>query len=71
MLGLKDVYGDDRKTVITEAEGDVSMEDLILNDDVVTLQNLSKRTTVDEFKIKMRQRALLVAVKKMKILFHY
>jgi len=54
LLGLKDVYGDDRKTVITEAEGDVSMEDLIPNDGCVvtiTKSGFIKRTTVDEFKI--------------------
>ena len=57
MLGLKDVYGDDRKTVITEAEGDVSMEDLIPNDGCVvtiTKSGFIKRTTVDEFKIQNR-----------------
>ena len=57
LLGLKDVYGDDRKTVITEAEGDVSMEDLIPNDGCVvtiTKSGFIKRTTVDEFKIQNR-----------------
>ena len=57
LLGLKDVYGDDRKTVITEAEGDVSMEDLIPNEGCVvtiTKSGFIKRTTVDEFKIQNR-----------------
>ena len=57
LLGLRDVYGDDRKTVITEAEGDVSMEDLIPNDGCVvtiTKSGFIKRTTVDEFKIQNR-----------------
>ena len=35
LLELKDIYGDERKTIITEAEGDVSMEDLIPNDGCV------------------------------------
>ena len=57
MLELKDVYGDERKTIITEAEGDVSMEDLIPNDGCVvtiTKSGFIKRTTVDEFKIQNR-----------------
>ena len=35
LLELKGVYGDERKSIITEAEGDVSMEDLIPNDGCV------------------------------------
>ena len=57
LLELKDVYGDERKTIITEAEGDVSMEDLIPNDGCVvtiTKSGFIKRTTVDEFKIQNR-----------------
>ena len=57
LLELKDVYGDERKTIITEAEGDVSMEDLIPNDGcvvTVTKSGFIKRTTVDEFKIQNR-----------------
>ena len=57
LLELKDVYGNERKTIITEAEGDVSMEDLIPNDGCVvtiTKSGFIKRTTVDEFKIQNR-----------------
>jgi DNA gyrase subunit A len=57
LLDLKNSYGDERKTIITEAEGDVSMEDLIPNDGcVVTITNegFIKRTTVDEFKTQNR-----------------
>jgi len=57
LLELRDVYGDERKTIITEAEGDVSMEDLIPNDGCVvtiTKSGFIKRTTVDEFKIQNR-----------------
>ena len=53
LLDLKNSYGDKRKTIITEAEGDVSMEDLIPNEGcVVTITNegFIKRTKVDEFK---------------------
>ena len=35
LLEVKNIYGDERKTIITEAEGDVSMEDLIPNDGCV------------------------------------
>ena len=57
LLELKGIYGDERKTIITEAEGDVSMEDLIPNDGCVvtiTQSGFIKRTTVDEFKIQNR-----------------
>ena len=57
LLELKGIYGDGRKTIITEAEGDVSMEDLIPNDGCVvtiTQSGFIKRTTVDEFKIQNR-----------------
>lgn len=57
LLDVKETYGDDRKTLITEAEGDVSMEDLIPNDGCVvtiTKSGFIKRTTVDEFKIQNR-----------------
>jgi len=57
LLEVKETYGDDRKTLITEAEGDVSMEDLIPNDGCVvtiTKSGFIKRTTVDEFKIQNR-----------------
>ena len=57
ILELKKTYGDERMTLITEAEGDVSMEDLIPNDGCVvtiTKSGFIKRTTVDEFKIQNR-----------------
>ena len=57
LLVVKETYGDERKTLITEAEGDVSMEDLIPNDGCVvtiTKSGFIKRTTVDEFKIQNR-----------------
>ncbi len=57
LLEVKETYGDDRKTLITEAEGDVSMEDLIPNDGCVvtiTKSGFIKRTTVDEFKTQNR-----------------
>ena len=57
ILELKKTYGDERMTLITEAEGDVSMEDLIPNDGCVvtiTKSGFIKRTTVDEFKIQHR-----------------
>ena len=57
LLEVKETYGDERKTFITEAEGDVSMEDLIPNDGCVvtiTKSGFIKRTTVDEFKIQNR-----------------
>ena len=57
LLDVKETYGDERKTLITEAEGDVSMEDLIPNDGCVvtiTKSGFIKRTTVDEFKIQNR-----------------
>ena len=54
---VRETYGDERKTLITEAEGDVSMEDLIPNDGCVvtiTKSGFIKRTTVDEFKVQNR-----------------
>lgn len=57
LLEVKNIYGDERKTIITEAEGDVSMEDLIPNDGCVvtiTKSGFIKRTTVDEFKTQNR-----------------
>ena len=35
LVNLKEQYSDERKTLITEAEGDVRMEDLIPNDGCV------------------------------------
>ena len=57
ILELKDSYGDQRKTIITDAEGDVRMEDLIPNDGcVVTITETGfiKRTTIDEYRVQNR-----------------
>lgn len=54
---LKEKFGDDRRTEITFAEGDITMEDLIADEDVVvTISHLGyiKRTKVDEYKIQGR-----------------
>ncbi|MBP6183526.1 MAG: DNA gyrase subunit A [Saprospiraceae bacterium] len=50
---LRDKYGDERRTEITFAEGEITMEDLIADEDVVvTISHLGyiKRTKVEEFK---------------------
>ena len=57
LIDLKSSYADDRKTVITEAEGDVRMEDLIPNDGCVvtiTKSGFIKRTGVEEFRVQNR-----------------
>ena len=57
ILELKELYGDQRKTIITDAEGDVRMEDLIPNDGcVVTITETGfiKRTTIDEYRVQNR-----------------
>ena len=57
ILELKDSFADERKTTITEAEGEVSMEDLIPNDGcVVTITETGfiKRTTIDEYRVQNR-----------------
>jgi len=57
ILVLKDSFADERKTIITEAEGDVRMEDLIPNDGcVVTITETGfiKRTTIDEYRVQNR-----------------
>ena len=54
---LRDSFADERKTIITEHEGDVRMEDLIPNDGcVVTITELGfiKRTAIDEYKVQNR-----------------
>ena len=54
---LKKEYADERKTIITEAEGDVRMEDLIPNDGcVVTITNTGfiKRTQIEEYRLQNR-----------------
>jgi len=54
---VKDKYGDDRRTDITFADGDISIEDMIPNEKVViTISNLGyvKRTKASEFKAQSR-----------------
>jgi len=50
---IKEKYGDERRTEIRHAEGEISIEDLIADDDVVvTISHLgySKRTKLDEYR---------------------
>jgi DNA gyrase subunit A len=54
---VKDKYGDERRTDITFADGDISIEDMIPNEKVViTISNLGyiKRTKATEFKAQSR-----------------
>ncbi|HAE11064.1 MAG TPA: DNA gyrase subunit A, partial [Opitutae bacterium] len=54
---LKSSYADERKTVISDVEGDVRMEDLIPNDGCVvtiTKTGFIKRTGVEEFRVQNR-----------------
>lgn len=54
---VKSTYGDDRRTEITHADGEIAIEDLIANDQVViTISNLGyiKRTRTDEFRAQGR-----------------
>ncbi len=54
---LKDRYGDERRTEISYSEGEISIEDMIPNDDVVvTISHLGyiKRTQVSEYKTQTR-----------------
>jgi len=54
---LKNTYGDQRKCEITEAEGEVRMEDLIPNDGcviTVTGTGFIKRTSVEEYRLQNR-----------------
>ena len=57
LLEIKDKFGDERRTDITYEEGEISIEDLIADDEVViTISNLGyiKRTKVDEYRIQTR-----------------
>jgi len=57
LVNLKEQYSDERKTLITEAEGDVRMEDLIPNDGcVVTITDTGfiKRTQIEEYRLQNR-----------------
>ncbi|MDH3652281.1 MAG: DNA gyrase subunit A, partial [Saprospiraceae bacterium] len=54
---IRERYGDDRRTEITFAEGDISIEDMIPDEEVViTISHLGyiKRTKVDEYRIQGR-----------------
>ncbi|MEP7197433.1 MAG: DNA gyrase subunit A [Saprospiraceae bacterium] len=57
LLEDKERYGDDRRTEITIADGEINMEDMIANDEVVvTISHLGyiKRTKVSEYRIQGR-----------------
>ncbi|HPG05718.1 MAG TPA: DNA gyrase subunit A [Saprospiraceae bacterium] len=54
---IRDRYGDDRRTVINPSEGEINIEDLIPDDDVViTISHLGyiKRTKVSEYRLQGR-----------------
>jgi DNA gyrase subunit A len=57
LLSIKENYGDARKTEIVAAEGDINLEDLIKEEEVVvTISNLGyiKRTAASEFRTQSR-----------------
>lgn len=57
LLEVKEKYGDDRRTDITAADGEISIEDLIANEEVVvTISHLGyiKRTLVSEYRKQSR-----------------
>ncbi len=57
LADLRERYGDERRTDIAFAEGDISIEDMIADDDVViTISNLGyvKRTKATEYRIQGR-----------------
>lgn len=57
LIEIKDRFGDDRRTEVVHAEGDILMEDLIAAEEmVVTISHLGyiKRTAVSEFKAQNR-----------------
>lgn len=57
LQALKAIYADDRRTEISDAEGDVRMEDLIPNDGCVitiTKTGFIKRMEVEEFRVQHR-----------------
>jgi DNA gyrase subunit A len=54
---VKEKYGDERRTDVTAADGEISIEDLIANEEVVvTISNLGyiKRTPVSEYRKQSR-----------------
>ena len=57
LLEVKEKYGDERRTAITYAEGEISIEDLIPNEEVVvTISHLGyiKRTKIEEYRVQSR-----------------
>ncbi|MCC6754454.1 MAG: DNA gyrase subunit A [Saprospiraceae bacterium] len=57
LTNVKDKFGDDRKTEITQVDGDINIEDMIANDQVVvTITHLGyiKRTKVSEYRTQSR-----------------
>jgi DNA gyrase subunit A len=57
LLEVREKYGDDRKTEITQVEGEISMEDLVANDAMavtVTLGGYIKRTPLTEYRAQGR-----------------
>lgn len=57
LLFIKDKFGDDRRTEITQVEGDINMEDMIANDQVVVTishQGYIKRTKSSEYRTQSR-----------------
>ena len=57
LLALKESYADERRTIISDVEGDVRMEDLIPNDGCVitiTKTGFIKRMSVEEFRVQNR-----------------
>lgn len=57
LMGIKALYGDERRTEISYADGEISIEDLIPNEEMmVSISHLGyiKRTKSDEYKVQGR-----------------
>ena len=57
LTDIKERFGDERRTEISHSDGEISIEDMIANDEVVvTISNLGyiKRTAVSEYKTQSR-----------------
>lgn len=57
LTDIKERYGDERRTEISYAEGEISIEDMIPNEEVVvTISHLGyiKRTKIDEYRVQSR-----------------
>jgi DNA gyrase subunit A len=57
LLEVKEKYGDERRTEISYAEGEISIEDMIPNEEVVvTISHAGyvKRTKIDEYRVQAR-----------------